>query len=148
MFLLPRISYLDTIIDVNGSTPDPNKTAGLQFFPAPSNKATLQPFYGTVNYFDNFVPDIQSLRVPLNNLLRKKTKFFWPSQCRNAVEKNKNALISDLVRTRYNPQLPIIVADDTNDHMMSAVLLHKLPKGVRKRCHVSRMFVKAERKYS
>lgn len=113
---------------------------------APSNKVTLQSL-GMVNYCNNFVQNMLSLCTPMNNILEKDTKWFRTPLCKDAFEKIKNLLKSNLMLAHYNPQLPIIVSVDPNDYGVSTRSYQKFPDGTQKPiCHVSRRLIKAEKK--
>ncbi|KAA3677759.1 uncharacterized protein DEA37_0005046 [Paragonimus westermani] len=97
----------------------------------------------------DFVPNMHQPRAPLNNLLRKDTKWVWSHECQSAFDSLKRILSSDLLLTHYDPNLPIIVAADASDYGIGAVILHEFPEGHQKAIsHTSRTLLPAERNYS
>ena len=52
---------------------DPDRAAAIK--DTPNSIATLQSFLGLANYYQLFIPNMQDLRAPLNELLKKKTNF-------------------------------------------------------------------------
>ncbi|PIO53612.1 hypothetical protein TELCIR_25047, partial [Teladorsagia circumcincta] len=50
---------------------------------------------------------MRQLCAPLDALLKKEAPFNWNSECDSAFERAKEVLASNLLLTRYNPNLPI-----------------------------------------
>ncbi|KAA3675726.1 uncharacterized protein DEA37_0006214 [Paragonimus westermani] len=147
--MLSNIRYLGSIIDETGRRPDPDKIAAIATLPVPKDKTTLQSFLGLVNYYNNFVPNMHDLRAPLNKLLQINSEWVWSNACQSSFERIKQVLLSDLLLTHYNPNLPIIVAADASEYGIGAVILHQFPDGHHKAVsHVSRTLTSAERNYS
>lgn len=147
--MLSSIKYLGSIVDEKGRRPDPEKIAAIQSLPVPKDKHALQSFLGLVNYYNNFVPNMHDLRAPLNKLLQTSSKWVWSNACQSSFERIKKVLLSDLLLTHYNPNLPIVVAADASEYGIGAVILHQFPDGHRKAVsHVSRTLTPAERNYS
>ncbi|KAA3673841.1 uncharacterized protein DEA37_0012248 [Paragonimus westermani] len=147
--MLSNIRYLGSIIDETGRRPDPDKIAAIATLPVPKDKTALQSFLGLVNYYNNFVPNMHDLRAPLNKLLQINSEWVWSNACQSSFERIKQVLLSDLLLTHYNPNLPIIVAADASEYGIGAVILHQFPDGHHKAVsHVSRTLTSAERNYS
>ena len=70
---------------------------------------------------------MHNLRAPLNALLKKDSTWKWTPECKEAFNKIKNILTSDLSFAHYNPQSDIIVASDASSHSIGACILHKMP---------------------
>ena len=67
---------------------------------------------------------MHELRAPLNKLLSKNKKWCRTKECNNAFNKIKKCLLSDLALAHYDPKKELIVASDTSDYGIGAVLLH------------------------
>ena len=148
-FFLPEIKYLGHNIDRDGHRPDPEKANAIQNMPAPDNVQALQSFHGQVNFFLGFIKNMQNLRGPLKELLKKDKPWLWTPECQESFEKIKKTLTSDLSLTHYDPTLDIIVASDTSSYGVGARILHKLPDGSRKAvAHASRSLLPSEMQYS
>ena len=61
--------YLVEITDEKDRRPDPNRTNAIKNMPAPTNVSSLQSFLGLANYYSNYIPNMHTLRAPLNKLL-------------------------------------------------------------------------------
>jgi hypothetical protein len=63
------------IVDKNGRRSDPQKITAIADMPAPTNITTLRSFLGLVNYYQSFVPNMRSIRQPLDDLLKKDKEW-------------------------------------------------------------------------
>ena len=108
------------------------------------------------------IKDMQNLRGPLTELLKKDKPWLWipecqesfekikkTLECQESFEKIKKTLTSDLSLIHYDPTLDIIVASDASSYGIGACILHKLLDGSRKAvAHASRSLLPAEKQYS
>ena len=95
------------------------------------------------------IKNMQNLRGPLNELLKKDKPWLWTTECQESFEKIKKTLNSGLSLTHFDPTLDIIVASDASSYGICACILHKLPDGSRKAvAHASRSLLPAENQYS
>jgi hypothetical protein len=130
----PSIKYLGSIVDKDGRRPDPQKITAVADMPAPTNITTLRSFLRLVNYYHSFVPKMRSIRQPLDDLLKKDNEWTWSARCQQAFENIKGTLNSDLLLTRYDPSLEVIVAADTSEHRVGAVIQHRWPDSCQGHC--------------
>ena len=92
------------------------------------------------------IKNIQNLRGPLNELLKKDEPWLWTPECQETFEKIKKTFTSDLSLTHYGPILDIIVVSDASSYGIGACILHKLLYGSRKAmAHASRVLLPAEK---
>jgi transposase InsO family protein len=148
-FFQPSIKYLGFIIDKDGRRPDPQKVTAVANMPAPNNIATLRSFLGLVNYYQSFVPNMRSIRQPLDDLLKKDNEWNWSTRCQQAFDSIKGILNSDLLLTHYDPSLEVIVAADASEHGLGAVIQHRWPdSSVKAIAHASCSLKPAEQNYS
>ncbi|XP_055633543.1 uncharacterized protein K02A2.6-like [Toxorhynchites rutilus septentrionalis] len=144
-----QIKYLGHIVSAKGIQPDPAKIVAISEMPAPTDVPTLRSFLGAVNFYGKFVREMHQLRHPLDNLLKKDTKFDWSKECQHAFQNIKKVLQSGLLLTHYNPEQEIIVAGDASKTGIGAVILHRFPNGIIKAVsHASRSLTVAEQNYS
>ncbi|XP_062541441.1 uncharacterized protein K02A2.6-like [Armigeres subalbatus] len=88
---------------------------------------------------------MHQLRHPLDNLLKKDTKFEWNQECENAFSNIKRVLQS----AHSNPEQEIIVAGDASKTGIGTVLLHRFQNGnIKAVSHASRSLTPAEQNYS
>ena len=148
-FFLEEIKYLGHIIDKDGRRPDPERSIAIKNMPEPNNVTQLQSFLGLANYYEKFIPSMHKLRAPLNELLKKDSKWEWSADCQSAFDNLKTKLTSELFLTHFNPELKTIVASDASSYGIGACILHKMPDGSMKPiAHASRTLLPAEKNYS
>jgi hypothetical protein len=97
-FFQPRIKSLGFIVDKDGRRPDPQKITAVADMLAPTNITTLRYFLGLVNYYQPFIPNMRSIRQPLDELL-KNNEWILSARCQQAFESIKGILNSDLLLT-------------------------------------------------
>ena len=147
-FCMNKIEYLGQIIDHEGRRQNPKRTEAIKNMPILDNVTKLQSFLGLANYYNLYIPNMHELRVPLNKLLSKNKKWCRMKECDNAFNKIKKCLLSDLALAHYVPKKELIVASDTSDYGIGAVLLYKFEDGVTKPiAHASRALLPLERNY-
>ena len=148
-FFLLEIKYLGHIINRDGRRPDPERANAIRNMPVPDNVQALQSFLGLTNFYRGFIKNMQKLKGPLNELLKKDKPSFWTPECQESFEKIKKNLTLNLSLTHYDPTLDISVASDASSYGIGACILHKLPDGSRKAvAHASRSLLPAEKQYS
>ena len=161
-FFLREIKYLGHIINGDGRQPDPKRANAIRNMPVPENFQAQQSFFGLANFYQGFIKNMQNLRGPLNELLKKEKPWLWSPECQESFdkikktpecqesfEKIKKTLTSDLSLTHYDPTLDIIVSSDASSYGIGACIFHILPDGLRKAvAHASRSLLPAEKQYS
>ena len=87
---------------------------------------------------------------PLNELLKKGSRWNWSKDCANAFKQAKKQLSSTAVLAHYNnPKLPLRLAGDASSYGIGAVISHILPDGSeRPISYASRTLSSSERNYA
>jgi hypothetical protein len=148
-FAQPQIKFLGRIVDKEGLRPDPEKLLAVRNIPLPNDISQLRSYTGALNWYGTFIPQLKDIRGPLDEMLRKDEKFVWTQARKDAFNKTKQALHSNLALVHYDEKLPIIVAADASSYGIGATLLHRLPDGsLRPIAHAATSFNNAERNYS
>jgi hypothetical protein len=145
--LLPAINkYLGFIVDKQVLRPDPQKITAVADMSAPTNIATLRSFLGLVNYYQSFVPNMLSIRQPLDGL--KDRECTWSACCQQAFQTIKDILNLDFL-TQYDTSLEVMVAADAPEHAVGATIQHRWPDGsIEAIAHPSCSWKPAEQNYS
>ncbi|PIC15867.1 hypothetical protein B9Z55_022683 [Caenorhabditis nigoni] len=148
-FLEQGIKFLGFIIDRNGRRPDPEKIRVIKDMCTPQGEKELRAFMGMITYYGAFIPQMKTLRGPLDVLLGKDVEWRWTKQEEQAFQKLKDVLSSDLNLTHYQPHLQIVIAADACDYGIGAVISHRMPDGTEKPvAHAARSLNSAEKNYS
>ena len=62
--------------------------------PARTDVSEIRAFFGLVMYYGKFIKNLSSLSAPLNQLLRKETKWKWSDHCEQRFKALTDALVS------------------------------------------------------
>ncbi|XP_062538985.1 uncharacterized protein K02A2.6-like [Armigeres subalbatus] len=144
-----QIGYLGLLLDRHGLRPDPAKIETIVKLPVPTDVSGVRSFLGAINYYGKFVPNMRSLRFPLDELLKEGAKFRWTAECQRSFDRFKQILGSDLLLTHYDPRREIIVSADASSVGVGATISHQFPDGTIKVVqHAARALTKAEQGYS
>ena len=148
-FMLPRVEYLGHIIDEQGLHPTKEKVKAIQEAPQPHNVAELRSFFGIINYYGKFLPNLSAKLTPLYQLLKKNVKWQWNKQHATAFATAKNALQDDTLLVHYDSTRPLVLACDASPYGLGAVLSHVMDNGQeRPVAYASRTLTAAEKNYS
>ncbi|CAK1597489.1 unnamed protein product [Parnassius mnemosyne] len=145
-FLKKKILYLCHVVTADGIAPDLEKTKVLDKFPVPQNADEVRRFVAFCNYYRKFVPSFATITMPLNNFLKRDVPFIWNSDCENAFNFLKNALISPLILEYpdFGESSEFVLQTDASDLAVGAVLCNKNGKPI---AYASRPLNKAEKNY-
>lgn len=76
-FFPHRLLYLGYIIEDGMLKPNPARVEALNKIKAPTNVSEVRSLLGCFGYLRQFIPKYAQLSEPINQLLRKGTKFRW-----------------------------------------------------------------------
>ena len=62
------------------------KVKAISDFPVPTCKRQLIRVIGMAGYYRKFCDNFSAIAEPLTNLLSKRTKFIWTSNCQKAFD--------------------------------------------------------------
>ena len=79
-FCQPSVQYLGHIIDSSGIRVSNERVKAMQLMQASKDQSELRSFLCLVNYFGKFFPHMSSHTLPLDQLLKKDTKWNWSSR--------------------------------------------------------------------
>eukprot|EP00061_Rhincodon_typus_P004271 g22175.t1 len=101
------------------------KIKAVEEFPRPSSKKEVLQFLGLRELYRKFVPNISSVVALLTILFKKNMKFQWTEPCQEAFENTKPLLNTVPVLATPNFLKPFVVAINTSDVGVGAVLLQE-----------------------
>ena len=145
-----RIKFLGHIIDKNGVSADPEKTAAITRMPPPTTITELRRFLGMVNQLSKFSIHLSELTYPLRQLLSTKNAWTWNPMLQEAFVAVKDALTKPTVLATYSPVAETKVSADASSHSLGAVLLQKQPSSIHWRpiVYASRALTEVESRYA
>ena len=148
-FLRHQIEYLGHVIDKDGIRPTTEKVRAIQEARTPQNFSELRSFFGIINYYHQFLPNLSTTLAPLYRLLQKDVKWTWEQEQEEAFKAAKEALQDDLLLVHYDETKPLILACDASQYGLGAVLSHTMEDGTeRPVAYASRTLTPAEKNYS
>ena len=86
-FFKSDIEWLGFKISGNGVRPLVGKADAIKNLPTPKNISELRSFFGSINQYVKFVPNLSTLSSPLRPLLNKKSLYKWDTSHSIAFEK-------------------------------------------------------------
>lgn len=121
-FLNKEVTYLGHLVTDKGILPDPKKYNAIKIYPVPQNADDVRRFIAFCNYYRRFVPNFAKIATPLNNLLKKNTKFSWTPECNAAFIELKNKLMSPQILSYPDDSKSYILTTDSSQFAFGAVL--------------------------
>ena len=113
-FKCKMVPFFGNVVSDQGILPDPKKVQSIKNWPSPKSPEELQSFLGAVNYLSKFIPELSSLRSPLQGL-----------ELMNRLSKGSRVLfVSPHYCHIMTKTKPIFKEVDANGQGLGAVLLH------------------------
>jgi RNase H-like domain found in reverse transcriptase len=95
---------------------NPVKLNGIRDRPTPTLVKQVQGFIEFANFYRRFIKKFSELVLPLNNLLRKDTKFDWNDQCQEAFETLKGRFLQEPVLMMPDHSKPFQIELDASKY--------------------------------
>ena len=121
-FFKKHIQYLGHIILEEGIAPVPEKLESIKKMLPPQNPKEVKQFLGLIGYYIKFVPQFSDLVRPLNALTQKNTIFEWTQIFQESFELLKTNLMTELILTYPDPNIPYVLFTYTSKYAWACVL--------------------------
>ncbi|XP_044316728.1 uncharacterized protein LOC123037931 [Drosophila rhopaloa] len=121
-FFKQELLYLGHRVTSEGIGTDPEKVAAIAELEPPSTVRELRQYLGVASWYRRFVPDFARIVRPLNDLLRKGTKWTWTPEHQQAFEEVKARLVADPVLACPDFEKRFILQTDASDYGLGAIL--------------------------
>lgn len=144
-FFQTEVVYLGHKITDKGILPDDSKFDTLMKYPVPKNSDEVRRFVAFCNYYRKFVENFASIAHPLNQLLRKDTKFIWSTQCQQAFDYLRYQLMTPKILQYPDFNNKFILTTDASDIGCGAVLSQITDKGDLPVAFASKTFTPGEK---
>jgi len=147
-FAKQRLSYLGYIISPDQVQMDPIKLKGIFNWPAPSTIKETRKFLGFCNFYRKFIKDYTKIASPINQLVKKNTKFTWTEEAQKAFNKLKKKFEEKPILITLDPTKPFKIFADTLNHVTGTVLTQRDNNGVQYPCFFySKPLLPVEKQY-
>lgn len=142
-----KVNYLGHIVSSEGVATDPSKVEAVQNWPQPRNVHDVRSFLGTCSYYRRFIKGFAHIAKPLHKLTEKNNKFSWSSECEQAFQLLKNALVTSPILGYPSLDEMFILDTDASAFGIGAVLSQTDGKTERVIAYYSKSLSKSERNY-
>ena len=126
VFEASQIKYLGHLISSRGVSILPDRVQAVEQYPPPTNLRGLRRFMGMVGFYARFIPGYSDVAVTLHNLTKKGVPFVWGEPQQKAFETLKRALCEAPVLQVPDFSQDFVLATDTSDVAVSAVLQQRV----------------------
>ena len=117
-----EIKFLGHLINKFGIKPLMEKIETIKNYPVPKTVKKVRGFLGLVGYYRKFIKDFAKTAGPLFDLTKKDAPFLWSTECNDAFEKLKTALLKPPILAYPNYDEPYILETDCSDNAAGFIL--------------------------
>ena len=121
-FATNSVKYLGHILSSKGVLPNPEKIEAVADFPVPKTQKQVRAFLGLANYYRRFIKNYSTISAPLNALLKKGATVDWSTECMNAFNTVKQALVSPPVLAYPDLNRDFVLTTDASSTAIGYVL--------------------------
>jgi len=104
---------------------DPIKLKGISDWPISSTIKETRKFLGFCNFYRKFIKDYTKITSPINQLVKKNTKFTWTEETQKAFDKLKKKFEEKPILITPDPTKPFKIFTNTSNHATGAVLTQR-----------------------
>ncbi|GKF44160.1 hypothetical protein Tco_0130712, partial [Tanacetum coccineum] len=76
-FWIPKVQFLEHVIDSQGIHMDPAKIESIKDWASPKSPTKIRQFLGLAGYYQRFIEGFSKIAKPMTKLTQKKVKFEW-----------------------------------------------------------------------
>jgi len=110
------------------------KLKGISDWPVPSTIKETRKFLGFCNFYRKFIKYYAKIASPINQLVKKNTKFIWTDEAQKAFNKLKKKFEEKPILITLDPTKPFEIFVDASNHVTEAVLTQRDDNGVQHPC--------------
>ena len=122
IFSVSTLTFAGHKISANGISADPKKIDTIQKIKAPLSASEVKSFLGMTNYCHQYIRDYSTISASLRLLTKKNQPLIWKQEQKDAFEKLKSDLNSQVVLGFYNPNAITHLVVDAGPVGLGAIL--------------------------
>lgn len=147
-FGFQQLKFLGHVVNSEGVSPDPDKTAAVSAFPTPTDKRAVRRFLGLCAYYRRFVANFSKIAEPLTRLTKDDVPFVWGPEQTKAFDELKMRLQTTPVLGHFDEHADTELHTDASNVGLGAVLVQWQDGVERVIAYASRTLSRAEANYS
>nr|GEW33256.1 putative reverse transcriptase domain-containing protein [Tanacetum cinerariifolium] len=124
-FWIPKVQFLDHVIDSQGIHIDPAKIKSIKDWVSPKTPTKICQFLGIVGYYWRFIEGFSKIAKSMTKLTQKGVKFDWGDKEEAAFQLIKKKLCSAPILALPEGSEDFIVYCDASHKGLGAVLMQK-----------------------
>lgn len=144
---VPEIKLLGLVVDRGALRAYEYKLREITEYTTSRDVKALQRYLGKIAFCRVFIPRCAEITAPLNQLLRKKTKWCWGEQQQIAFATLSKAVTDNAYLHLRDLNRPFTLQTDASDYGLGAVLLQEYDTLLRPVAFASHTLTGAERNY-
>jgi len=121
-FFMHEVTFLGHKCTDKGILPDDKKYDVIQNYPVPHDADSARRFIAFCNYYRRFIKNFAEYSRHIRRLCKKDVKFEWTTQCQNAFEHLKSALINPTLLQYPDFSKEFCIITDASKNACGAVL--------------------------
>ncbi|GJX34651.1 putative reverse transcriptase domain-containing protein [Tanacetum coccineum] len=114
-FWIPKVQFLDHVINCQGIHVDPAKIKSIKDWASPKTPTEIRQFLGLAGYYQRFIEGFSKIAKPMTKLTQKKVAFKWGDKQEAAFQTLKTRLCSaPILALPQGAENFIVYCDESN----------------------------------
>ncbi|GKA09069.1 putative reverse transcriptase domain-containing protein [Tanacetum coccineum] len=124
-FWIPKVQFLEHVIDSRGLHVDPAKIESIKDWASPKTPMEIRQFLGLAGYYRRFIEGFLKIAKPMTKLTQKEIKFDWGEKEENAFQLIKQKLCSAPILALPEGSEDFVVYYDASHKGLGVVLMQR-----------------------
>nr|GEY03292.1 reverse transcriptase domain-containing protein [Tanacetum cinerariifolium] len=124
-FWIPRVQFLDHVIDSRGIHVDPAKIESVKDWASPKTPTEIRQFLGLAGYYRRFIERFSKIAKPMTKLTQKKVMFDWGDKQEAAFQLLKQKVCSAPILALPEGAENFVAYCDASHKGLGAVLMQR-----------------------